>query len=502
MLQSYVEATPLRCPPFEEAGRRHGRKPARRRGRPEMPIIRAMLQTTPAPLLRRRALRLPFALALTGALAATAHAADEPQAQLTAIAEAVDPQALHATIEKLITFGTRHTLSDTVSETRGIGAARRWAKARFEAISRECGGCLEIVTPSQMFTGKRVPVSSEVMDVVAIQRGTGDPGRVVAITGHIDSRVTDVMDATHDAPGANDDASGVAAVLESARVLSKRKFAATIVYGVLSGEEQGLYGGKVLADYAKDKGWQVEADLNNDIVGNSHGQDGVNDNSVVRVFSEGTKALETPAQASKRRYNGGELDSPSRNLARFVAGLADRTLVNFRVNMVYRTDRYGRGGDQVEFLEHGFPALRFTEPHEDYRREHQDLRTEQGVPYGDTIDRVDFDYLAQVTRLNAITLAALANAPAPVKGVAISGAVTTDTVMNWTPQAGVASYRVWWRDTTAPQWQHSRTYAASADPGHAVLKNNDLDDFFFGVSAVSADGWESPVTFPGDAGSF
>ena len=467
-----------------------------------MPIIRAMLQTTPAPLLRRRALRLPFALALTGALAATAHAADEPQAQLTAIAEAVDPQALHATIEKLITFGTRHTLSDTVSETRGIGAARRWAKARFEAISRECGGCLEIVTPSQMVTGKRVPVSSEVMDVVAIQRGTGDPGRVVAITGHIDSRVTDVMDATHDAPGANDDASGVAAVLESARVLSKRKFAATIVYGVLSGEEQGLYGGKVLADYAKDKGWQVEADLNNDIVGNSHGQDGVNDNSVVRVFSEGTKALETPAQASKRRYNGGELDSPSRNLARFVAGLADRTLVNFRVNMVYRTDRYGRGGDQVEFLEHGFPALRFTEPHEDYRREHQDLRTEQSVPYGDTIDRVDFDYLAQVTRLNAITLAALANAPAPVKGVAISGAVTTDTVMNWTPQAGVASYRVWWRDTTAPQWQHSRTYAASADPGHAVLKNIDLDDFFFGVSAVSADGWESPVTFPGDAGSF
>jgi len=467
-----------------------------------MPIIRAMLQTTPAPLLRRRALRLPFALALTGALAATAHAADEPQAQLTAIAEAVDPQALHATIEKLITFGTRHTLSDTVSETRGIGAARRWAKARFEAISRECGGCLEIVTPSQMVTGKRVPVSSEVMDVVAIQRGTGDPGRVVAITGHIDSRVTDVMDATHDAPGANDDASGVAAVLESARVLSKRKFAATIVYGVLSGEEQGLYGGKVLADYARDKGWQVEADLNNDIVGNSHGQDGVNDNSVVRVFSEGTKALETPAQASKRRYNGGELDSPSRNLARFVAGLADRTLVNFRVNMVYRTDRYGRGGDQVEFLEHGFPALRFTEPHEDYRREHQDLRTEQGVPYGDTIDRVDFDYLAQVTRLNAITLAALANAPAPVKGVAISGAVTTDTVMNWTPQAGVASYRVWWRDTTAPQWQHSRTYAASADPGHAVLKNIDLDDFFFGVSAVSADGWESPVTFPGDAGSF
>jgi Zn-dependent M28 family amino/carboxypeptidase len=443
-----------------------------------------------------------FALALAAGLAAPAFAADSPDAQLAAIAEGVDAQALHATIEKLVGFGTRHTLSDTVSETRGIGAARRWTKARFEAISRECGGCLEIVTPTQRVTGKRAPNGVEIVDVVAIQRGTADPGRVVAITGHIDSRVTDVMDATHDAPGADDDASGTAAVLESARVLSKRRFAATIVYGVLSGEEQGLYGGKVLADYAKAQGWRVEADLNNDIVGNSHGGDGVNDNSTIRVFSEGTKALETPEQAGRRRYNGGELDSPSRNLARFVAGLAERHLVNLHVNMVYRTDRYGRGGDQVEFLEHGFPALRFTEPHEDYRNEHQDLRTESGVRYGDSIDRVDFDYLAQVTRLNAVALAALANAPAPVQGVQIGGAVTTDTVMTWTPRPGVAQYRVWWRDTTAPQWQHSRTYAAGADPGRAVLKNIDLDDFFFGVSAISADGWESPVTFPGDAGSF
>jgi Zn-dependent M28 family amino/carboxypeptidase len=443
-----------------------------------------------------------FALALAAGLAAPVFAADSPDAQLAAIADAVDAQALHATIEKLVGFGTRHTLSDTVSQTRGIGAARRWTKARFEAISRECGGCLEIVTPSQTVTGKRAPNGVEIVDVVAIQRGSADPSRVVAITGHIDSRVTDVMDATHDAPGADDDASGTAAVLESARVLSKRKFAATIVYGVLSGEEQGLYGGKVLADYAKAQGWRVEADLNNDIVGNSHGGDGVIDNGTVRVFSEGTKALETPEQASRRRYNGGELDSPSRNLARFVAGLAERHLVNLRVNMVYRTDRYGRGGDQVEFLEHGFPALRFTEPHEDYRNEHQDLRSENGVRYGDSIDRVDFDYLAQVTRLNAIALAALANAPAPVQGVQIGGAVTTDTVLTWTPQPGVAQYRVWWRDTTAPQWQHSRTYAAGVDPGHAVLKNIDLDDFFFGVSAISPDGWESPVTFPGDAGSF
>ena len=445
-------------------------------------------------------LRLAVAVAMVSS--SPAFAADAPDAQLAAVADAVDARALHATIEKLVGFGTRHTLSDTKSDTRGIGAARRWAQARFEAISKECGGCLEVVTPTQHVIGKRVPDGVDIVDVVAIQRGTSDPGRVVAITGHLDSRVTDVMDATHDAPGADDDGSGTAAVLESARVLSKHRFAATIVYGALSGEEQGLYGGKVLADYAKAKGWRVEADLNNDIVGNSHGQDGVNDNTVIRVFSEGTKAVETQEQANRRRYNGGELDSPSRNLARFVAGLAERHLVNFRVAMVYRTDRYGRGGDQVPFLEAGFPALRLTEPHEDYRNEHQDLRSENGVRYGDTLDRVDFDYLAQVTRLNAISLAALASAPAPVQGVAIGGAVTTDTVMTWTPQPGVAAYRVWWRDTTAPQWQRSRTYPADVDPGHAVLKNVDLDDFFFGVSAISADGWESPVAFPGDAGSF
>jgi Zn-dependent M28 family amino/carboxypeptidase len=441
-------------------------------------------------------------LAAAALLPAPARPADAgPQAQLDAIAADVDPRALRETVAALVGFGTRHTLSDTASPTRGIGAARRWTKARFEAISKDCGGCLEIVTPAQVVTGARIPVPTEVMDVVAIQRGTTDPGRVVVITGHIDSRVTDVMDATHDAPGANDDASGVAAVMEAARVLSRRRFGTTIVYGVLSGEEQGLYGGKVLAEYAKTRGWRVEADLNDDIVGNTRGGDGVNDNTVVRVFSEGTKALETPAQAGKRRYNGGEVDSPSRNLARFIAGLAERTLANLRVAMVYRTDRYGRGGDQVAFLEAGFPAVRFTEPHEDYTRQHQDLRTEGGIAYGDTIEHVDFDYLAKVTRLNAISLAALANAPEPPAGVAIAGAVTPDTQLSWTPQPGVARHRVWWRETTAPQWQHSREFAG-ADVAKATLKDVSIDDFFFGVSAVSADGWESPVVFPGDPGSF
>ena len=442
-----------------------------------------------------------FALALGLALAVPAFAADAPDVQLGAIADAVDPQALHATIEKLVGFGTRHTLSDTASDTRGIGAARRWAKARFEAISKDCGGCLEIVTPAQTVTGKRAPNGVEIVDVVAIQRGTSDPGRVVAITGHIDSRVTDVMDAAHDAPGANDDASGTAAVLESARVLSKHRFAATIVYGVLSGEEQGLYGGKVLADYAKAQGWRVEADLNNDIVGNSHGQDGVNRNDVIRVFSEGTKALETPEQAGKRRYNGGELDSPSRNLARFVAGLAERHLVNFGVNMVYRTDRYGRGGDQVEFLKAGYPAVRVTESRENYTRQHQDLRVADGVHYGDTLDGVDLPYLAKVVRLDVVALAALASAPAPPTGVAIEGALSSNTTVTWQPVPGASAYRVWWRDTLASSWQHS-VDVPGADSARVVVPGKVIDDFFFGVSAVSADGFASPIVFPGDAGSF
>ena len=434
-----------------------------------------------------------------------AAAAEPPTEQplLREVATTVSPVELRATITKLVGFGTRHTLSDTRSDTRGIGAARRWVQSRSGEISRECGSCLEVVTPSQIFTGPRVPQPTEVMDIVAIQRGSSDPSRVIVITGHLDSRVSDIMNFTSDAPGANDDASGVAAVMEAARVLSKHKFRATLVYAALSGEEQGLYGGKVLAEYAKAQRWQVQADLNNDIIGNSHGADGVHDNSTVRVFSEGTKSLETPAQANRRRYNGGELDSPSRNIARYMASLADRYLTNLRVQMVYRTDRYGRGGDQVAFLELGFPAVRITEAHEDYTRQHQDLRVENGVAYGDTIEFVDFDYLAQVARLNLITMAAMANAPAPPKGVSIEGAVTPNTTLKWQPQPSAAGYRVWWRGTTEPQWKYSRYVAAdAAQPDRLTLKNVVIDDWFFGVSTVSPDGHESPVVFPGDAGAF
>jgi hypothetical protein len=339
-----------------------------------------------------------------------------------------------------------------------------------------------------------------VVDVVAIQRGTGDPNRVIIITGHIDSRVTDVMNITDDAPGANDDASGVAAVLEAARVLSKHRFDATLVYAALSGEEQGLLGGKILADYAQALGWVVEAHFNNDIVGNSQGQNGVRNTTRVRVFSEGTKTVETEAQEQRRRYNGGELDSSSRNLARFVDSLADRHLANFDVEMIYRTDRYGRGGDQVEMLKAGFPAVRITEGAENYARQHQDLRTENGVVYGDTIDGVDFEYLGQVARLNIVSMAALASAPMPPAGVTIEGAVRSDTTVKWRAVPGATGYRVWWRSTTEPQWRLSRDADGAAT--EMTLPDIVIDDWFFGVSALSPDGYESPVVFPGAPGAF
>ncbi|MBC6982885.1 M28 family metallopeptidase [Caulobacter sp. 17J80-11] len=448
--------------------------------------------------------RVSLAVLAAALLAAPALAAEpvspvSEQAELRDIAAQVRAERLKADIEKMVSFGTRHTLSDTKSDKRGIGAARRWVQKEFGAISAECGGCLEVVTPSQVFTNNRVPNPTEVMDIVAIQRGTTDPERVIVITGHLDSRVTDVMDFKSDAPGANDDASGVAAVIETARVLSKHKFPATIVYAALSGEEQGLLGGKVLADYARAQGWQVQANLNNDIVGNSHGQSGVTDNTHVRVFSEGTKAVETAEQANKRRYNGGEVDSPSRNIARYMDGLADQYLTNFDVVMVYRTDRFGRGGDQVEFLKAGFPAVRVTEAQENYTRQHQNLRTENGIAYGDTVDGVDFPYLAQVTRLNAVTLASLAKAPTPPSQVKIEGAVTPDTKVSWAAVPGAAGYKVWWRGTTEPQWRYSREAGTATT---LTLPGVNIDDWFFGVSAVSADGYESPVVFPGDAGAF
>lgn len=414
-----------------------------------------------------------------------------------AVAE-VSEARLRADIAKMVSFGTRHTLSDRTSPTRGIGAAERWAAAEFETISKACGGCLAVSVPKETFSGRRLPKPVEIGAIVAVQRGTTDPERVIVISGHIDSRVTDVMDFTSDAPGANDDASGVAAVLEAARILSKRKFPATLVYAALEGEEQGLYGAKVVANLAKREGWKIEADLNNDIIGNTTGQGGEVVKDRVRVFSEGTKTVETPEQAQQRRYNGGEVDSPSRNLARFLDRTARAYTPGLTVSMVYRTDRFGRGGDQTEFLNAGYPAVRITEAAENYDRQHQDLRTENGKRYGDVIEGVDFPYLGRVTRLNVAAMASLAKAPSPPTGVKIEGAVSPDTTVSWQAVPGAARYRVWWRSTTAPQWENSRETTATT----LTLKNVVIDDFFFGVSAVAADGSESPVVFPGPAGSF
>ena len=438
-------------------------------------------------------------LMLTAANAAGQDQSSETKPLLRDIASDVKPAELRATITKLVSFGTRHTLSDQQSMARGIGAARSWVRDRFAEISTRCQGCLRIETPEQMVQGERIPKPVDLMDVLAIQRGTSDPDRIIVISGHLDSRVTDVMNATSDAPGADDDGSGTAAVIEAARVLSRHKFPATLVYAVLSGEEQGLYGGKLLAQYAKEHNWQIEAVLNNDIIGNTKGTSGVVDATHVRIFSEGTKSTETPEEAARRRYNGGEVDSPSRNLARFISGITDRYLTGFNVRTIYRTDRYSRGGDQVPMLAAGCPAVRLTEGIENYTREHQDVRVANGVQYGDLTEAIDYPYLAQVTRVNALALAALAMAPALPTAVKMEGAVSPDTTINWTPVAGAASYRVWWRDTTAPFWTNVRSAGTATT---LTLKDITIDDWFFGVSSVSADGYESPVEFPGPAGAF
>lgn len=421
---------------------------------------------------------------------------------LKAIAGEVSEANQRAYVEKMVSFGTRSTISDATSNTRGIGAARRWVETEFRGMASTCGGCLEIVTPSDSVTGARYPQRTLVVDVVAIQRGTTDPNRVIIIQGHLDSRNSTNENVTDDAPGADDDASGVAAVMESARILSKRKFPATIVYAALSGEEQGLSGGRILAAYAKAQGWQVEAVLNNDIVGNSKSINGRVDDKTVRVFSEGIRATETPQMAAARRSNGGELDSPSRNLSRYMATIAEQHMPDFRVRMIYRMDRYGRGGDQTPMQEAGFPAVRVTEGAENWNHQHQNVRTENGVFFGDTIEYVDFAYLARVTRLNAMTLASLASAPRPPLEVKVQGALSVDTTVSWTPGAGPAParYVVWWRDTTSPVWQHSQDVAGNQSS--VVIKDVVLDDHIYGVQTVSAEGYASPIQFAGLLGAF
>jgi len=406
------------------------------------------------------------------------------------------PAALHATIAKLVSFGTRHTLSTTTDPARGIGAARRWVAGEFGALSAKCSNCLTVETIGDIFSGPRAPNGVRVEDVIAIQKGSSDPDRVVIVQGHIDSRVNDVMDATADAPGANDDASGVALVMEAARLLSREKFPATVVYAALSGEEQGLWGGKLLAATAKARGWKVAAVLNNDIVGNTHGIGGEHVTDRVRVFSEGIRAAADAAGVTQQRGTGGEDDSPSRALAKAASrAAAAHPAIGLKVLAVRRPDRFQRGGDHIPFLEAGFPAVRFTEATENYDRQHQLVRVENGRHYGDTIDWVDFPYLARVTALNVALLRELASAPAAPAQVVISGALSDDTHVAWDAVPGAAGYRVRWRSADGSAWTNSRDLPANATT--ADLPHVNIDDHFFGVSALASGGAESLVTFGG-----
>ena len=396
----------------------------------------------------------------------------------------------------LVGFGTRHTLSDTLSPTRGIGAARRWIKSELDAISGTCGGCLEVSYQHAMIAGEpRVPDSTWVVSVVAVLRGATDPDRYVIMTGDIDSRVSDIMNTVDSSPGANDNASGMAGVLEAARVItaSGHRFPASIAFAGLAGEEQGLYGGERMAEIARADGWRIEAVLNNDMIGNIEGVDGVIDNSTARVFSESPPAGTTEAELRRMRFFGGEVDGPSRQLARYVDRIADDYLRNLDVRMIYRLDRFGRGGHHRPFNDAGFPAVRIMETHENYTRQHQDVRIEEGIPFGDVIEGVDFDYAATLTALNVAALASLAWAPAPPDSVAIAGAVEPAARLSWTPSAGAAGYKVYWRETTSPTWDRWIWTGAATE---ARMTGLVVDNGFFGVAAVSPDGNESPVTFP------
>ena len=446
-----------------------------------------------------------------------------PDAKLRAIVAPVSAARLKADVAALVSFGTRHTLSSQTDPRRGIGAALEWTRGEFQRYSAACSNCLTIVDPSEMMTGPRIPTPVRIRDMVAIQRGTERPNDVVIIQGHIDSRVTDVMNATADAPGANDDGSGTAAVIEAARVLSKHKFPATIVYAALSGEEQGLFGGKVLANYAKAQGWNVVTVLNNDIIGNSCSSDGVCDSTHARVLSEGPRS-QGEVELSKSVHSlGGENDSPSRNISRYLDSLADRLKIGLDVRQIWRTDRFGRGGDHIPFLEQGYPAARISVAVENYNWQHQDLRTEKGIKYGDTIDHVDFAYLAKMTKLNVAARAEIASAPPPPEPK-VEGAVSTDTTVTWPQLPGVDRYNVYLRRTDESQWHRVPKSVAQLPyigtkevpnpatgrrdgPGSGaiegtILKHIRVDDWVFGVSSVSKDGFESPVASAVPGGAF
>ena len=414
------------------------------------------------------------------------------------IINAVSSKSIKQDIEKLVSFGTRHTLSDTLSKSRGIGAARRWIKSEFDKISDTCDGCLEVFYQKNYFTpedGDRIVKPVWINNVVAIQRGTTHPNRFIIMSGDIDSRISDPTNYTDDSPGANDNASGMAGTMEAARVLSKYSFENSIIYVGLAGEEQGLFGGKGLAKHAQEQGWELIGILNNDMIGNIKGVDGVIDNRSFRIFSEPVPANETERARKARRFYGGEVDGISRQLARYVHKTVKHYMPEMNPLMIYRLDRFGRGGHHRPFNDVGYAGIRIMEAHENYVMQHQDIRIENGINYGDVISGVDFEYAKKLTAVNAINLASLAWAPPAVKNLSIGGVVQASAKFKWEKvnDPNVKGYKIYWRDTTSPIWQYERFLG---DVDSYTLKGIIIDNYFFGISTVGKNGFESPVVFP------
>ena len=412
------------------------------------------------------------------------------------IINSVSVERIESDITTLTNFGTRHTLSDTVSTTRGIGAARRWIKSEFEKISSECDSCLEVFYQKNLVPkgeNERIVKDVWVVNVVAIQRGSKYPNKFIIMSGDIDSRVSDPTNFTSDSPGANDNASGMAGTIEAARVLSNYSFESSIIYVGLSGEEQGLFGGKGLANYAKENNWEILGILNNDMIGNTTGVDGVTSNRDFRIFSEPVPPTETEQERKARRFYGGEVDGISRQLARFVHKTTKEYMPEMNPMMIYRLDRFGRGGHHRPFNDMGFPGIRIMEAHENYTQQHQDIRVENGIAYGDVLEHVNFEYAKKLTAVNAINLASIAWAPPAPENLAIGGIVQASVKFKWQKNPGVKGYKIYWRDTTSPTWDFSR-YVGDVDA--AILEGIVIDNYFFGVSAVGENGHESMVVFP------
>ena len=418
--------------------------------------------------------------------------------EITTMLNEVSAANLEALVRKMVSFHTRHTLSDTLSKTKGIGAARTWIKSEFEKYSAESGVRLQVSydTFTQPADGRRIKEAVVLKNVMAILPGT-DPNdkRMLMVSGHYDSRVTDVMNVKDFAPGANDDASGVAAVMEMARVMSKYKFSSTLVFVAFVGEEQGLYGAANLAKRAKEEGWNVHLLMNNDIVGNSYGMEtDIKDNKSVRVFSEGVAANETKEQAAARQSAGTENDGKARQAARYIKEVAERYVDQLEVKLIYRRDRYLRGGDHTPFSQQGFAAVRLTEMNEDFNRQHQDVRTENGFKFGDLPEYVDYTYLQKVTKMNMSVMANLGLATQePENVIVITSGLTNKTTLKWEAPKGKSpyGYYVLMRETTSPFWE--RKFFVKEN--QATL-NYSKDNYFFAVQSVDEKGHESLMVIP------